>query len=193
LIAVQATDASGKLTTNKFPVTAASPTIQILSPLPNSSFYAPMYVSATTLDPTPVVAVQIYADDALVYEVSGTGMQATLPVGTGTHWVVLQAWNQSGATYKKALTVNVVPVPITISSPGANATVASPVVISASAPVSSPVQTMQVYVDNTLAYQTSGQTVNTSLPMSPGQHYLVVKGWDGSGINWSRAEYINVQ
>jgi len=192
-VAVQATDTSGALTTTTFHVVAAGPSIQIVSPLPNSSFYAPMYVSATTQDPTPVIAVQIYADNALVYEVSGTGVQASLPISQGTHGVVVQAWNQSGATYKKSLSVNVVPVPITILSPPANATVTSPVAISASAPTNSPVQTMQIYVDNALAYQTSGQTVNTSLPMASGLHFVVVKGWDGSGNNWFTSEHITVQ
>ncbi len=83
---------------------------------------------------------------ALVYEVSGTGVQTSLPMTTGTHSVVVQAWNQAGATYEKGITVNIIPVPITISSPTANTTVASPVPINASAPNNSPVQTMQVYV-----------------------------------------------
>ena len=191
-IAVEASDTSGSLTTNTFPVIAATPAVQVLFPQSNASLYSPLGISANTIDPTPVAAVQVYVDNTLTYEVSGTGVQASLPLSTGTHWVVVQAWNRSGAPYKKGFTVNVVPVPITISSPSANATVNSPVVISASAPASSPVQTMQVYVESSLVYQTSGQTVNTSLSMSPGQHYIVIKGWDGSGNNWSSAQYISV-
>jgi phosphatidylinositol-3-phosphatase len=191
-LAVQATDNSGNLTTNKFAVTSAKPAVQILSPAANSSFYAPMFVSATTVDPSAVVAVQIYVDNALVYQVSGTGVQASLPIGTGTHLVVVQAWNSAGATYKKAVTVNVVSVPITISSPAANATVASTFNITASAPVSSPVQTMQIYIDNALSYQVAGQTVNHAFTLGSGKHYLVAKGWDQYGNNWFTGEYITV-
>jgi len=51
---------------------------------------------------------------------------------------------------------------------------------------------LQIYVDNVLLYQRSGQSVATSLPMSPGPHYIVAKGWDGSGNNWSSGESITV-
>lgn len=192
-LAVQASDTSGNLTTNKFPVTSVNPSVQILSPTPNSSFYAPMQVSARTLDPTPVVAMQIYIDGTLVYQVSGTGVQAQLPMNTGMHSVVVQARNKSGATYQKKITANVIPVPIAISAPSANSTVTSPVSIAASVLAGSPVQTMQIYVDNLLVYQAPGQSVKTLLPMSSGQHYVVAKGWDGYGNNWFTGEYLNVQ
>lgn len=192
-LAVQASDASGILTTNKFGVTSASPAVHILSPAANSSFYAPMYVSASSIDPTQVVAVQVYVDNTLAYEVTGTGIQATLPISTGTHSIVVQERNKAGATYKKSINVDVVPVPITISSPGANATVSSPVTISGYAPASSPVQTMQIYIDNALAYQASGQSISHSFTLASGKHYIVAKGWDAYGNNWLAGEYINVQ
>jgi len=189
---VQATDSVGNLLASNFSVTSAKAAVQVAAPAPTSAIYTPMSISATSIDPTPVVATQIYIDNVLAYEVTGIGVQATIPLTTGTHWIVVQAWNQAGATYKKGLTVNIVPVPITISSPPANATVPSPVLISASAPKNSPVQTLQIYVDNVLLYQRSGQSVARSLPMSPGPHYIVAKGWDGSGNNWSSGESITV-
>jgi hypothetical protein len=192
-LAVQASDSSGGLTTSKFPVTSASPAVKILSPAPNASFYAPMYVSATTVDPTPVTAVQIYIDNTLVYQVSGSGVQASLPISLGKHSVVAQAWNKSGATYKNGITVNVTSVPITISSPAPNATVSSPATIVAAAPTSSPVQTMQIYVDNAMAYQVSGQSANHAFTLSTGQHYIVAKGWDEFGNSWFTGEYINIR
>jgi phosphoesterase family protein/Big-like domain-containing protein len=192
LLAIQAIDSLGNLITNKFLARAATPSVQVLAPAASSTFYGPMYLSTTTVDPTPVTAMQVYLDNSLVYEVSGTGVQTTLPLTTGAHWIVVQAWNEAGATYKRGFTVNLVPVPITISSPRPNTTVASPVPIKASAPSSSPVQTMQIYVDNAMVYQVSGQTVSTSLSLPSGRHYMVVKGWDGSGKNWSSAEYVIV-
>lgn len=192
-LAVEASNSSGSLTTNKFFVTSASPAVHILSPAPSARFYAPLYVSATTVDPTPVTAVQIYVDNALAYQVTGSGVQAALPIASGRHSVVVQEWNASGATYKKAVAVDVLNVPITFSSPIANATVSSPVKITAAAPGGSPVQTMQIYIDGALAYQGAGQTVSTSLAMSSGKHYLVAKGWDTLGNNWYTGEYINVQ
>jgi hypothetical protein len=192
-LTVEASDTLGNLITNKFGVTSGSPTVRVLSPAPNSSFYSPMLVSATTLDPTPVTTVQIFVDSALVYQVNGTGVWARLPLSTGTHSVRVQAWNKAGATYSQNLNVTVPSVPITISAPPANATVTSPVTVTASAPSSSPVQTMQIYIDNALAYQVSGQTVRHAFSLAVGKHYIVAKGWDGSGDNWLKGEYVNVQ
>ena len=192
-LAVEATDSSGSLTRHKVTVTAASPSVKILAPAPNSSVYAPLYVSAKTIDPTPVTTVQIYVDNALAYQVRGTGIQATLPISLGTHSVVVRTWNASGATYKRSVTVNIVPLPIKISSPIPNSTVNSPVTVTASAPTSSPVKKMSVYVDHALKYKTRGKTVTHVFTLSSGWHYIVAKGWDEYGHSWSKGEYIKVR
>ena len=192
-LAVEGAEASGNLVTSKLSVTSTSPLIKVLAPAANAKFYSPMYISATAIDPTPVTAVQVYVDNQLVYEVSGTGVQAWIPLALGQHSVVVQEWNSSGATYKQAVNVNCIPVPITISSPASNATVGSPVTIEASAPASSPVQTMQVYIDSSLAYSASGQSVKQAFTLTAGQHYIVAKGWDASGNNWLSGEYITVK
>jgi hypothetical protein len=191
-LAVEASDTSGNLATNKFSVTSASPNIKILSPVANASFYSPMYVSALAIDPTPVKTVQVYVDGGLKYEVTGTGIQDSIPVSVGKHSVVVQEQNSSGATYKQTINVTVTGIPITISSPKANATVGSTVTIAASAPASSTVRTMQIYIDNTMSYQVSAQSVSHSFKLSFGQHKIVAKGWDASGNNWFTAEYITV-
>lgn len=136
------------------------------------------YVSTTTTDPTPVTAVQIYVDHALVYQVSGTGVQASVFMRCGQHYVVVQAWNAAGATYKSGVTINVPSVPMTISSPVAGSRSTSPVTVAASAPASSPVQEMQVYFYGSPVYSLRGHSVNKVLTMASGQHHLVVKGRD---------------
>jgi hypothetical protein len=192
-LAVEASDSSGNLTTNKFGVISATPAVHIHSPAPNSSFISPMFVSATTVDSTQVNSVQIFVDGKLVYQVSGTGVQAWLPITTGKHSLTVQAINKAGVAYKQSMTVTAAGVPITISSPAANATVTSPVTITASAPSSSPVHTMQIYIDNALAYQVSGQTVSHSFTLGSGTHYVVAKGWDDSGNNWFTGENVTVK
>jgi hypothetical protein len=192
-LAVEASDSSGNLTTNKFGVISATPAVHIHSPAPNSSFISPMFVSATTVDSTQVNSVQIFVDGKLVYQVSGTGVQAWLPITTGKHSLTVQAINKAGVAYKQSMTVTAAGVPITISSPAANATVTSPLTITASAPSSSPVHTMQIYIDNALAYQVSGQTVSHSFTLGSGTHYVVAKGWDDSGNNWFTGENITVK
>jgi hypothetical protein len=140
-----------------------------------------------------VLSTQVYIDGKLLYQVSGKGVQALLSVSPGGHTVTVQEQNAAGAVYKSSISVKAVSVPITISSPAANATVTSPVTIKASAPSTSPVQTMQIYIDNVLAYHVSGQTISHSFSLGIGKHYIVAKGWDGSNDNWWTGEYINVQ
>jgi hypothetical protein len=52
---------------------------------------------------------------------------------------------------------------------------------------------MQIYIDNKLAYQVSGQTIKHSFSLAIGKHYIVAKGWDGSNDNWWTGENINVK
>ena len=191
-IAVEAADSSGNLATNKFSVTSTGPKVTILSPTANASSYSPMFVSGLAIDPTPVKAIQVYVDDKLVYEVTGTGIQDSISLPVGKHSVTVQEWNTAGATYKRTIDVNIVGIPITISSPKPNATVTSPVTVTASAPSNSPVQTMQIYIDNVMSYQVSGKSVSHSFKLSAGQHKLVAKGWDHSGGQWYTVENVTV-
>lgn len=192
-VKVEASDALGGLIKNNFQVTSASPSVRILSPTLNQPFISPMFVSATAVDPTPLVAIQIYVDSILAYQVSGTGVMAWLPIATGNHLLTVQAWNAAGVTYKRNMNVTVSSVPITISAPSSNATVSSPVTVQASAPSSSPVQTMQIYIDGALAYQASGQSVSNVFALPAGTHSIVAKGWDDSGNNWYSGENITVK
>lgn len=191
-ILIEAADNSGNIASNNFSVTSTGPRVRILSPAPDTSSYSPMFVSALAVDPTPVTAIQVYVDSNLVYEVSGTGIQDSIFLPLGQHSVTVQEWNKAGATYKRTIDVNIIGVPITISSPMPNATVTSPVTITASAPSTSAVQTMQIYIDDVMLYQVSGKSVSHSFTLSPGQHKLVAKGWDSSGGQWYTVENIIV-
>lgn len=193
-VVVQAWDAAGGITKTGFYVTVVSaPSITITSPANNSSVYSPVQVITSSQDPTPVTTTQIYSDNVLVYEESGTGVNTPLNLSVGTHNVVIQEWNNKGATYTKGVTVTIKGVPVTITAPTANATLSSPVPVSASVPSDSPISTMQVYVDSVLKYQVSGQSVNTSLTMSTGTHYVVAQAWDTSGNTYKSGVYVTVK
>ncbi len=192
-LAVESADDAGNLATSKFSVVSASPSVKVISPVPAANIFSPIFVSASSVDPIPVKTVQIYIDHKLVYQVSGTGVQATLPISAGNHLVVVQAWNASGATYKQAVNLKVSAVPITISSPKPNATVGSKVTISAAAPGSSTVKTMQIYIDDKMVYSVAGKTISHSFSLSSGQHKIVVKGWDVYGVGWYSTEYVTAQ
>ncbi len=189
-IVVQAWDQSGGITKTGVNISVQTPSITISSPA--STVYPPVQVSTAAVDPTPIDMTQIYVDNSLVYEGDGPGIQVPLSIAQGSHSFVVQEWNAAGATYTKAINVNVVAIPVVISTPTANTTVTSPVQISASTP-SAAVTVMQVYVDNVLQYQTNGASVNTALAMSPGSHYVVAQAWDTAGGTWKAGININVR
>ena len=189
-IVVEALDQAGGITKTGVNINVQTPSITISSP--GSSIYPPVQVSTNAVDPSAINMTQIYLDNALVYEGDGPGIQVPMSISQGSHWFVVKEWNAAGASYSKGLNINVVPVPVYISSPKANTTVNSPVQISASTP-STAVTVMQVYVDNVLTYHTSGTVVNTALAMSAGSHYVVVQAWDTAGQTWKTGININVQ
>jgi hypothetical protein len=128
--------------------------------------------------------MQVYVDNVLQYEFSGTGLATPLGIGPGPHQFVVQAWDSAGGIYKNEININVQPVIVTIAAPLSNAILTSPVTVQASVPAEAPVYAMQIYVDNVLHYQANGTSVNTSLPLGSGQHLIVVQAWDNSGATW---------
>lgn len=192
ILKVEAADSAGNLATNRFSVTSARPLVKVISPATVNGILSPIFVSATSMDPTPVRTVQIYEDHKLVYQVTGTGVQAAIPMSVGPHLLAVQAWNVAGQTYKQSLNLNVIGVPITISSPKPNATVGSPVTVAASAPNSSAVHTMQIYIDGKMLYSVSGKSVSHSFKLASGQHKIVAKGWDAYGVGWFSTEFVTV-
>jgi len=193
-VVVQGWDNSGGITKSGFNVMVAPvPTINIASPMANSAFYSPLEVTATTQDANPIYAMQVYIDDNLQYEFSGSGLATPLAVAPGQHQFAVQAWDSAGGIYKNGITINVTPVIVTIASPVANAILTSPVTIQASVQSDAPVSTMQVYVDNALVYQTNGIAVNKALSINSGQHNIVVQAWDNGGGTWKSSANITVK
>ncbi len=71
---------------------------------------------------------------------------------------------------------------VTICTPSNNATVTSPVEISAAAADSSTVTSMQIYVDGVAKYtKLSTKSIDTSLSMSAGTHRITVQAKDSAG------------
>ena len=52
------------------------------------------------------------------------------------------------------------------------------------------VTAMQIYLDNKLVFQTSSSTLNESVAMSNGPHYVVTKAWDSSGKSFISPRHI---
>ena len=73
---------------------------------------------------------------------------------------------------------------VTVSSPSNGATVSSPVTYAAKATAkncSKGVASVGIYVANKLVFVVNGQSLNTNLPLDPGQYNTVVEEWDYCG------------
>jgi phosphatidylinositol-3-phosphatase len=190
---VEARDDSGGSASKNLSVAVATPSVSIKIPAANASVYSPVQVFATTVDPKPIYAMQVYLDNALHYEFRGNGINAALPMPLGQHYMMVQAWDATGGIYKKGIQLNVLPIVVTVSSPAPNSTVASPVHVHASVPGASTAFTIQVYVDDGLQYQQNGKTLDAYLKMGTGKHHIVAKAWDSGGGTWTTGVYVTVK
>jgi PKD repeat protein len=82
---------------------------------------------------------------------------------------------------------------ITICTPAANSSVASPVEIVAYATDSKTITGMNIYVDSKLVDQqkTSAKLIDTAVSLSAGTHSITVRAWDAS-TNFSKSITVKV-
>jgi len=81
---------------------------------------------------------------------------------------------------------------VTVSSPTAGTTQASPVHFVASATSTSSITGMRVYVDNVSIYAISASKIDTSIAMTAATHNVVVQAWDTTGAVFKQAFTLSV-
>lgn len=200
-VVVQAWDNAGRIPKTPINITVGSSG----NPLPTISFSAnPTSISAggsSTLSWSTSNATSVTIDNG-IGSVATSGSQSVSPTATTTY--TLTATGPGGSATATA-TVSIgstggggscspssaVPS-INICTPANGSTVASPVHIQAVPNSAHGVAAIAVYVDNQLAYKQNVQTLDTSLSMSNGSHYVVVQFWDNSGTVTKASENITV-
>lgn len=164
------------------------------APLNGGYVSSPVTVTGEADSAKGITAMQVYVDNKLVYNTSGSQVNTSLAMSSGTHNVVLQGFDAAGNVFKSAAEITVASSApeVNIASPAQGATVTSPVNVVASTVSSKPVVAMQIYEDNKLVYQIANSEVNTSLTISAGTHVLAVKAWDASDENYVTLRTITV-
>ena len=172
------------------------------SPAASSTVSSPVRFTAAAKSGLPITAMRIYIDSVSAYFTRAASLDVSLPVSTGTHKVVVQAWNSGGSVFKTPLTITVgtstaacTPdaTGVTVCTPTAGSTGASPVHVTAAAMSSlGPITAMRVYVDSVSMYLTNAASLDTSVSMSSGSHNMVVQAWDSSGAVYKNARSITV-
>jgi hypothetical protein len=81
------------------------PFVKISSPTFTSTTSSSVLAAGDSFSGYPVMATQIYLDGVLRFQSSSGSASTTLPIGRGTHQIVIQGWDSSGATFKSGVTI----------------------------------------------------------------------------------------
>ncbi len=179
---------------------AATPYVTVSSPTAGATVASPVTFSASAYGGGyAVTAIRIYVDSQSMYTVyNTTGLNTSLALATGSHYVVVQAWNSAGQVFNRSLSITVSSSSgsgsVSVSSPTNGSTAASPVhfVASAAAPAGRVITAMRIYVDSASAYTVNAASLNTYLGLATGGHSVVVQAWDNTGAVYKNGLSVNV-
>lgn len=88
--------------------TGTMPSVTICSPAATSNLSSPVQVQAATASSSPITNLAIYLDYQKVYDTQTGVLDTSLTITSGTHRLVVQAWDSAGEIFKavKYITVN---------------------------------------------------------------------------------------
>ena len=87
--------------------TAGSVGVTVCSPAAGSTDASPVHFVAAAKSTHPITTMRIYIDNISRFTINASSLNTSLTVASGTHSVVVQAWDSSGAVFKTALTIHV--------------------------------------------------------------------------------------
>src|SRR6267154_6542377 len=112
--------------------TASFAGVTVSSPGAGSTSGSPVHFVASATSANPVTAMRIYVDNISVYLISASKLDTSVTMSAGTHSVVVQAWDSTGAVFKAPLSLTVsgstpapspTPTPSALPSPPASAVI----------------------------------------------------------------------
>ncbi|HWR14085.1 MAG TPA: PKD domain-containing protein [Terriglobales bacterium] len=180
------TDNNGKTSTATATVTVkANQAPQAAVSVTPASGTAPMTVTASTANSSDpdgtIVTSTIDFGDGYV----ASGPTASHVYNTaGTYTVKATVKDNGGLTAGATTSVSVTaPVPFTVNalSPTNNSTVTGAVRFTATTTSSSEVTAIRVYVDSVSVYVVYGSSLDTTLTLAQGSHYVVLQAWNAGG------------
>jgi phospholipase C len=187
------------------PLSTTSPSVTVCTPSPNALVLSPVHVVAGTTDSHTVTAVQIYLDNKLTTQVSGSSIDSfvTIPASAvGSHLVTVQAWDNTGATFKTNVPVAMQPPcalnatnqTVTICSLVSGSVVSQPFHVVAGATDASPVKTMSLLIDGVSKASVSNSALLDFYvsSLSLGSHSISVQAQDSTGVTFKQAFNITV-
>lgn len=181
-----------------FSAVAAFAGVTVSSPAPGATVGSPAHFVASASSANPVTSMTVYVDGVSKYQLYSNQLDTYIALATGSHNVVVQAWDSTGAVIQNNETINVsgtAPVTgtgVTISSPANGSSSGSPVHFVASASASQAIGAMRIYVDNNDVFDASANHVDTYIALGGGTHYVVIQAWDVAGAVYKASQTISV-
>ena len=176
----------------------AQVSIQLSSPTTSST--SPVHVEASASSSHPITGWQVYLDGKSAYSAGATSnINTSLSTATGSHQLVVRAWDSTGAYGSQTVQVNVstasaaTALTVSVASPTAYSTVGNPFTLQASASGPQAITGWQAYLDGkSVASAGATKSINASVSAATGTHLLVVRAWDTSGAYADQTLQVNV-
>jgi PKD repeat protein len=105
-------DNSGASSTATTSVTVKAPEVIVSTPAPGAFVPSQVHVIASGFSGSPVIAMQIYVDGAIVYSVNSANLDRTITIASGTHNLIIKGWDNAGRNFYKQLAVTINKPPI---------------------------------------------------------------------------------
>jgi hypothetical protein len=106
-VAVQSWDTAGANAVQSVGVVGTGVGIFLSSPGANAVLNGSAHVQATGYSPNQITVMQVYDNGNLVNETQGGAVDTMLNLTPGSHYLVVQAWDSTGAVFFNPVTVNV--------------------------------------------------------------------------------------
>src|SRR4051812_37894328 len=168
-------------------VNTSKPIVSISTPSNNSSVGSPVTLKATATPSSgqKTTGWWVYVDSKATYSGGATNsINTSLTLSTGTHTILVRAWDTSGNYGDKTITVTVSKPTVTVTAPTGGSSVSSSFTVTASAKATSGnwISGWWVYLDGEGVYPAGGvKSISAKISASAGTHTVLVRTWDSSG------------
>jgi hypothetical protein len=105
-IAVKAWDKAGANFVSTVTVKASGSGITLSSPADHAAVNGGVQVVGTAFSPYGITTVQIYDNGNLAYKTTNASVNQWLTLSSGSHYIMVQAWDQTGTIFYHPVTVN---------------------------------------------------------------------------------------
>ena len=205
-IVVRAWDTSGAYGDQTLTLTVGGsggvvrPQVALQTPTKGDDVGSPVNVqaSATPTAGNTMSKWSILVDGADLYNAGAvTAINTNVNIDSGSHRLVVRAWDTSGMFDDRVVTITVNNKPaVSVSAPAAASDVSSPIHIEASAIPSSghTITGWWVYEDSVGKYNGGAvDSISPSFAASAGTHTLVIRAWDTSGAYGDQTIQVTVK